>query len=272
MARSTVVCWLVLFVVASAPAMFEDNESGVRPEGMAGAFTAVADDASAADYNPAGLFQIGRVQFVGFGKLLYGGVGAGLHTAHLVTAVPIRSVGTVALRLQETGFHLQSQLSVKFAHGFRLGDGLAFGYGLNGYRLNQRELGSGHAFGVDAGMFGRIYRVWTIGFYAHNLNMPRIGSSDLPRVLVVGLGFAPQPGIQSAVDVSKEPGKPTRVSVGQELRIVQDYLTLRAGVQTEPVRLAFGLRTGIERVHVDYALQTHPVLPMTHNLGLTAEF
>ncbi len=252
--------------------MFEDNESGVRPEGMAGAFTAVADDVSAADYNPAGLFQVGMVQFAGFGRLLYGGVGVGLHTAHLAAAVPIQSVGTVALRLQETGFDLQSQLSVKLAHGFRLADGLAVGYGLNGYRLNQKELGSGAAYGVDAGMFGRLYRAWTVGFYAHNLNMPRIGASDLPRLLVVGLGFSPQPGIQSAVDVSKEPGKPTRVSVGQELRVVQDHLTVRAGVQTEPVRLAFGLRAGTERIHVDYALQTHPILPMTHNLGMTVEF
>jgi hypothetical protein len=253
-------------------AMFEDNESGVRPEGMAGAFTAVADDVCAVDYNPAGLFQVVQVQIAGLGKLLYGGVGAGLHTAHLSAAVPVRSAGTLALRLQETGLSLASQRSVKLAHGFGLAEGLAFGYGLNGYNLAQQDFGQGFALGVDAGLFARIYRVWTAGFYVHNLNMPRIGSSDLPRLLVVGLGFSPQPGVQSAVDIAKEPGKPTRVSVGQELRIVQDYLTLRAGVQTEPVRLSFGLRTGLEHLHVDYAMQTHSVLPLTHNLGLTVEF
>jgi hypothetical protein len=111
-----------------------------------------------------------------------------------------------------------------------------------------------------------------VGFYAHNLNMPRMGSSDLPRLLVFGLGFEPMTGVVSALDVSKEPGKPTRVSVGQEFEIVGDYLVLRAGVQTEPVRLGFGLRTGLSRIHVDYALQTHPVLPLTHDIGLTVEF
>ncbi len=251
--------------------MFEDNESGVRPEGMAGAFTAVADDVSAADYNPSGLFQLNRVQFAGFGKLLYGGAEAGLHTAYLGCGVPAGPVGTFAVRLQETGLSLMSQRSAKLAHGFRLGEGLAFGYGLNGYNLVQKEHGQGFAFGVDVGLFARIYRVWTAGFYAHNLNMPRIGSSDLPRLVVVGLGFSPEPGIQSAVDVSKEPGKPTRVSVGQELRIVQDHLTLRAGVQTEPVRICFGLRAGLPNLHLDYAVQTHPVLPVTHNVGLSVE-
>jgi len=252
--------------------MFEDNESGVRPDGMAGAFTAVADDVSAADYNPAGLFQVGSLQFAGFGKLLYGGVGAGLHTAYLSGGGPVGPAGTVVVRLQETGFSLMSQRSAKLAHGFRLARDLAFGYGLNGYNLVQKDHGQGFAFGVDVGLFARIYRVWTAGFYAHNMNMPRIGSSDLPRLVVVGLGFSPEPGIQSAVDLSKEPGRPTRISVGQELRIVQDHLTLRAGVQTEPVRLCLGLRVGLPQLHLDYALQTHTVLPLTHNAGLTVEF
>jgi len=255
--------------------MFEENESGVRAEGMAGAFTAIADDAGAVDFNPAGLFQVDAVQAQAFGKLLYGGAGVGLHTAHGVVAMPVAKLGTMGLRLQETGFGLESQRSLKLAHGFRLAEGLACGYGLNGYNLSQANYGQGFAFGLDLGLFARIYKMWTVGFYAHNLNMPRIGTGawngDLPRLLVLGLGFSPAAGINSAVDISKEPGQPTRVSVGQEFTIVEHYLTLRAGVQTEPVRLSFGLRTGLQRIHLDYAFRTHPTLPVTHNLGLAID-
>jgi hypothetical protein len=255
-----------------AAAMFEENESGVRPEGMGGAFTAVADDASAVDWNPAGLFQLERVQGQAFAKLLYGGVGAGLHTAQVGAAVPFGRLGAFGLRLQETGTALSSERSLKLAHGIQLADGLAFGWGLSGYNLAQQDFGQGFAVGLDVGAFGRIYRRWTAGFYAHNLNAPKLGGADLPRLLVFGLGFSPAPGIQSAVDVSKEPGMPTRVSIGQEFRIVEDYLTLRAGVQTEPVRLAFGLSTGYGPVQVDYALRTHPNLPLSHTAGLRLTF
>jgi hypothetical protein len=257
--------------VVPARAMFEDNETGVRPEGMAGAFTAVADDISAVDFNPAGLFQVGSRSFAASYKLLFGGA-AGLHTEVAGVVVPAGRLGTAAVRIQETGFELQSQRSLKLAHGVKLAEGLALGLGLTGYNLWQKDFGQGFAVGVDIGMFGRIYRYWTAGFYVHNVNMPRIGTSDLPRLLVFGLGYSPQPGIQSALDVSKEPGMPTRISVGQEFRIIQDHLYLRAGVQTEPVRMCFGLRAGARRVHADYALQTHSVLPLTHDFGVAFEF
>ena len=62
------------------------------------------------------------------------------------------------------------------------------------------------------------------------------------------------------------------MAVGQEFEIVTTYLTLRAGVQTDPVQLSFGLRTGLEKLHLDYALRTHQTLPLSHNLGLAVDF
>jgi hypothetical protein len=91
-------------------------------------------------------------------------------------------------------------------------------------------------------------------------------------VLAFGLGFSPAPGIVSAVDVSKEPGLGTRLAIGQEFRIIEQFLTARAGVQTEPVRLSFGLSSGYGPVQLDYALRTHPSLPLTHNAGISVSF
>lgn len=252
--------------------MFEETESGARAEGMAGAFVAVADDLSAVDFNPAGLYHLKTRSFAGTFKLLYGGVGVGLHTGSASVGLPLGRLGVVAVRMQETGFELQAQRSLKVGHGFLLAEGMALGLGVTIYNLHQREYGDGYAVGLDVGMFSRVYRYWTVGFGARNLNMPRIGSSGLPRLLSFGLGYSPKPGVQSAIDISKEPGRPTRLNVGQELRIIQDRLTVRAGVQTEPVRICFGVRAGTERLHLDYALVSHPVLPFTHGFGVTFDF
>jgi hypothetical protein len=94
----------------------------------------------------------------------------------------------------------------------------------------------------------------------------------MPWMLAFGLAFEPSPGIRSAVDVKKEPGQATRVCFGQELRIVRDFLTLRAGLQTEPIRFGAGFRTGYQNVQVDYALRTHAELPLEHSLGVVVEF
>ncbi|MGQ9678795.1 MAG: hypothetical protein ACUVUD_05885, partial [bacterium] len=114
-------------------AFFEEEGSGVRAEGMGGAYVAVADDIGAIDFNPAGLAQVLRPQFHGFYKLLYGGVGAGLHTFQSGICMPTSRLGTLGIRIQETGFSLQSQRSIKLAHGFGLAEGIFWGYGLNLY-------------------------------------------------------------------------------------------------------------------------------------------
>src|SRR5262245_15145100 len=49
---------LVQFPVSTSFASFEDTEAGARAPGMADVFTAVADDADAIAYNPAGLIQL----------------------------------------------------------------------------------------------------------------------------------------------------------------------------------------------------------------------
>jgi hypothetical protein len=265
---------LLLLVILFLPgyAIFEDNESGVRAEGMGGSFTALADDISAVDFNPAGLAQVRERELQVFYKLLYGGVGVNLHTIQAGAGVPAGRFGTVAFRLQETGFEFQSQRSLKLAHGFQLAEGLMFGYGINGYNLYQQDFGSGFALGLDLSLLARFARFWSAGFYAHNLNMSKIGNSELPRLLVLGLGFSPRPGIQSALQVVKEPGMRTRFCFGQEFEVVPEYLILRAGVQTEPVRFSFGLGTGFRKIGIDYALITHPVLPFSHNFGVRVKF
>ncbi len=265
----------LLLAFGGALAMFEDPGQSIRARGMAGAFAAVADDVSAGALNPAGLYQVTGHQFIGSYRLLYGGAGVNLHTGSAGFAMPVPKVGVMSLGFVESGFALNSERALRLSHGIQLAEGLALGYGLSGYNLYQKDVGSGFAFGLDLGMFTRVYRSWTLGFLAQNLNQPKIGSAEqgeLPRRLVFGFGYSPNPGIHSALDIEKEPGKGTRVRIGQELRIIQDHLTLRCGVQTEPVSFAFGLRAGVKFASLDYALNTHPQLGLSHSFGVNLEF
>ncbi len=260
---------------ATGFAMFEQNWSTVRADGMAGAFVAVADDVSAALLNPAGLHQVSSRQFAGSYKLLYGGAGVNLHSGSAVFSMPVARLGTMSIGLSETGLAQHSERTMRFSHGLALAEGLAFGYGVSGYNLYQKNIGSGFGFGLDLGMLARVYRVWTVGFSARNINMPRIGlgvEGELPRALAFGIGYSPSPGIHSALDLEKEPSKGTRIRVGQEFRVVRDHLVLRCGVVTQPVSFTFGLRAGVRFASLDYAVGTHPELGLTHNVGIALEF
>jgi peptidoglycan-associated lipoprotein len=263
---------LSLVLISFSFAIFEDLESGARAEGMANAFTALSNDPSAIQYNPAGLVNVSNISAMVFYKLLYGGVGANLHNICVNAAYPINDkAGVVGLGLQEMGISLHSEKVLTLSHSFNLIRDIAFGYNIRGYQLSQADYGSTIAFGVDFGILSKIYQRWQYGFYVRNINSPKMGNDvkyNLPRIINVGIAYRPTVGINSTFDISKEVGKPTRIAVGQELQIIEDYLTLRAGIQTEPIRFGFGLRTGMKNVFIDYALTTHSELPLTHNFGI----
>src|SRR5688572_12583855 len=56
--RTVLVVVLALAFAGGARAAFNDIITGARPQGMGGAFVAVADDANALYWNPAGLTQL----------------------------------------------------------------------------------------------------------------------------------------------------------------------------------------------------------------------
>uniref|UniRef100_A0A7C6A907 PorV/PorQ family protein n=1 Tax=candidate division WOR-3 bacterium TaxID=2052148 RepID=A0A7C6A907_UNCW3 len=260
-------------------AIFEDLDSGTRAEGIAGAFTAIASDALAIHFNPAGLAGMEKPQAYAFYKSLFGGVNSNLHSIAFNLAYPSQKLGTIGISIYESGISIFSQRSLTFAQGFNLAQDLAFGYNLSGYNVAIENFGQGYAFGIDLGFLTKIYKRWRLGFFAHNLNMPTMGKdykSYLPRLLNFGIAYSPTQGINSCLDISKELGKEFRVMAGQELEIIPKTsllgLTLRTGISTEPVRFAFGCGISLKTINIDYALFTHSELPLTHNIGINILF
>ncbi len=85
---------LIFLVQLPAPvalASFDDQGGGARAPGMADSFTAVADDADAIGYNPAGLVQMQEGQIsTQYGQLVKGlGDGSTLGTTYLGYAYPL---------------------------------------------------------------------------------------------------------------------------------------------------------------------------------------
>lgn len=111
----------VLLAASPALAAFEDLGHGARAPGMAGAFSAVADDGYAAFYNPAGLAQLRRPQFGTSYSRLHVGLsdGSDVSIADAVYALPLsRLSGTAALawsRLALDSLYDESQFALAYA-------------------------------------------------------------------------------------------------------------------------------------------------------------
>jgi tetratricopeptide (TPR) repeat protein len=130
--RRKIISAILLFVFLScgvdrAMGYFQDMGAGARAEGMGGAFTAIADDAYATYYNPAGLAQLTQAQAsVAYAQLLTGlSDGSNLGLSQLTYAQPLEGgkQGTLALGYQRFGLdQIYNEQSFYLSYGRKILD------------------------------------------------------------------------------------------------------------------------------------------------------
>ncbi len=275
----------IIFITILLPSIshsaFEDVESSPRAEGMAEAVTACPRDPSEAIYNPAGIAFLKGMRVNAFYKKPFGFVnsaGASISFENTLgsTAINARWLSVKgdyrssdsSLISQDAELHREMFFSV--THAIKLNEFFYSGLSVSAYSLKQERFGSAYALGLDFGVLGSLYRVWKIGVSMRNINSPSVGRESpeyLPRVIRAGLSFSPSDKISTSVDFRQEIGYPLRISFGQEYG-VSDYLFVRAGVQTEPVRFSAGFSLYYSQFGFDYSVIQHSVLPLTHVLSM----
>jgi hypothetical protein len=272
MKKILAVIFILALALGSARAAFEDWQVGIRPTGMSGAYTAVADDIDAVRWNPAGLAQLDSWQASVYAKRLWGVAGLTNQTASIGRR--FGQWGGAAISAQQVGCDLETDQTVTLSHGFDLNRQLAFGYNFNFYRLWQEGCGSAMTMGIDVGLLAKVYRSWRVGCFGHNLNHPSLGKSyqyDLPSGVSIGLSYVPFSGVLASVEAGKDAGKITRYKVGSEYELWPDRLTLRAGILNEGQLTLYSTGLGVRArgILVGYAFEGgHQALSGTHQFAL----
>jgi hypothetical protein len=213
---------------------------GTRAQGMAGAFVAVADDATAVYWNPAGLATGGPLGMtIGWNRLRSGNQKGPLVAGATAQSSSFTSVGTwpigvfygklqttvltqgaagesraVTLQTTQMGATiLQSVVpgvvvgsTLKYVRGFQASgpsSGLTAGDALDaGAKLTGHRSG---AFDLDIGVMVNLERV-RVGVTTRNLREPRFGDSagtatSLKRQSRMGIAILPADGLTLAMDV-----------------------------------------------------------------------
>ncbi len=291
--------WLVIValaaiaVLAAAPAAFAqpsedpvgtgalfDVGMGARALGMGGAFVAVADDANAIYYNPAGLALIeGRKATSLYSTLMGAGnyFGAGYAQANIGAAVfgVMSTVGTTDEYGNPTG-------EIDYREGTLAGGyARAFGpFALGGaIKLYSQDAGSNRGFGAtgDVGALISLPYLEGVKFGAVARNLLgtvkyKSGHQDnFDPSYVVGLSLKPLKGLTVAADydVTHSTGR-----VGAEYQII-DAFAARAGATINADK-QYGFTAGAGfaygSLRIDYAYQFHAELPDSHWVSLGFSF
>jgi hypothetical protein len=271
---------------ADARGFFDNLVLSPRARALGGAYVALSDDESAVFTNPAALagqegigVYSSYVDLFGYDFHYLGSIAASIPSKYGTFGL-----GGRAYAVEYEGEDLASEYSAVLGHGFTVMEdvhsSLSFGYALSFYGLTLGEsvggedLGSASAFGLDVGVLGTLRGRTRVGFFAKNINNPKMGepdAKDLPQWFTAGICYSPYGGVNTCLEIQKQDNEELRGCAGFEFEIAE-YLVLRGGIQNQPDRLSAGFGTHWKQIHVDYSYTSHPVLPGTHHYGLRLSF
>ena len=281
------VAVLLVPCAAYAEGVFDNLILSPRARAMGGAFVAVSDDATAIFTNPAGLAEQATIRIYGSHVNLFGYEYFNLNS---VSGVIPTSRGTVGLgvrmfKTEHNDVDLEHEYTISLGQGFMLmkdvHSSLAFGYAANLYGLSfdapsvsGEDLGSANTVGFDVGVLGTLRGRTRFGFFMKNINNPKMGEADtedLPQWFTAGVAYSPYGGVTTSLEMQKQDDEDVRTCFGVEAE-VNNYLTVRAGLQNNPNRVSAGFGAMWQAVRIDYSYTSHAVLPGGHHFGLGMVF
>ena len=262
---------------------FLDKGWGVRPVSMGGAFTSVADDASAPLWNPAGICQSENHQLsFMYGKPYWGLDNVDLEYNYFSYLLPYSEF--TVFGLSWTNFNSKNQynentLNLSIAQklyfpllsSFR-GETAEILTGINLKRISHKYIldedteddpvfsnkNSRSEYDLDAGVIAHYPNGLSMGIFIGHMLQPNVGMQDVDRVPIdMHLGFSKvfRGGLLTALDVSLR-DKVYNYHLGLEGDVVSNKMVMRTGANLREASIGFGylysLEGGLE-LSFDYA-------------------
>ena len=274
----------LLVMLRPAPGRAEVSEQvpvGPRGIAMGGAFSSLADDATALFWNPAGLPWIGHQEITGTHANLFG---TGIKDNYLAFVLPLSPSQAVAVDWYNSGF-TDAELDfgenrIDLSYGWRYKSLLSLGAtakvltrdtGLDGSTVRR-----GSGTGMDLGLLASPYRGVRVGLVGQDLFDTRINYDGgatvvaFPRNVRAAASYSIGRTATVAVDVDD------RYHLGVEATPYEG-IALRAGMEDdrrgpEKATFAFGAGFKASVFRVDYAYVLHPTLAATNHFALSMGF
>jgi hypothetical protein len=263
-------CFLILsFYSIPTFAAFDNCGASAKAVSLGSASVALGDEASVISTNPGALGFLNQIGFQVSLSQLYDLNELSEKEFYLVYPYKFFSFGGGTYIFGKKDYYQEMVLTLAF--GYALKDYLSFGSNLKYMRVsfspNYKTLST---WGMDFGALVKIDNKVQLGTVVKNFNQPELldNSDDIPTIFSSGIVVFPYEEVTLAFDFSFDERYKGQLHFGQEVKLIRN-LPLRFGIQTSPSRYAFGVGFNFDKMNVDYAYLSHPVLGGTHKISLS---
>ncbi len=262
---------------------------GARPMALGGAFVGLADDVHSSAWNPAGLPRLQRQEYTG--TYLATPMLADFTTWMAAATLPIGDRQALGLDLFSDQFDdgtlTVDNLRVGLSYGLAVHRFVSLGIAARYMAPNTvssfgTEVDNGTAFGFDAGLLFDLgvlmpeLETLKLGVTGHNLSGTSmthdtdVSEVIYPATYTVGASYYPLESLMLTADVNLQ----DRLHVGAEFSPL-NLLALRGGLMRDmfnngsDLYYTGGFGISWKGIGIDYVVQTHPVLDMSHYVSVS---
>ena len=245
----------------------DHNGRGTKAVSLANSFVAMADNPWSIAYNAAGLAQVKSVEISTFFVPEQFGLQE-LKTVSVAAAFPLEFI-VAGLELDQFGFELYKESSLRFGVGISIDPGLMGGATVNLERVSIERYGSTQTTTIDVGLLAKIQNDLRLGFSFHNVLGSTIGPSNerLPQIFLLGARYAFLSDLVLVAEVEKDIRYSPIIKGGMEKSIF-DFLSIRIGVSNNPDKFSAGIGLRYANVDFGYAGYSHNDLSWTHQVEI----
>ena len=271
----------ILFMISFAIGQYDQLFIGTRPLSMGGAFIAVADDANAITWNPAGLPGLRRTEFTSTYANLYN---LGITQSYMGFVKPFSDRVALGFDWSSVGYDdnelAYSENKLNFAVGVQPNKLFSFGlnlkYLMRDMLLDEASYGKSSGVGYDAGLLIQPLKNLKMGLGLYDLGGTSVSYKDkttetiLGQAFKLGISYMPINGLTIAGDLGD------RFHLGAEY-IIASRVSLRAGVQQdmsgdEKIMVpSAGHSIKFKSIGMEYRYERHPYLEPTHRVSFALQ-
>ncbi|MDN5202613.1 hypothetical protein QQ008_14590 [Fulvivirgaceae bacterium BMA10] len=242
---------------------------GAKASGQGYATVALTDEWSVFN-NPGGISEIKDVTSLFSYKNRFNLSALKEVSAGLILPLKSSSIGLTTYSFGDIHFRKQA---AGLAYSSKVGI-MNFGVKLSYFHFSIADHGSKGLVLFEIGGIARISKKIQFGMHIFNPNLAGtdvLENEESKPTLRVGSSYIPHKSLRLSMEVQKSLTIKTNYKIGMEYEVFPNFLA-RIGITSRPTQIHYGVGYHTKRLNVDYALSSHLVLGISHQIGVSYHF
>ncbi|MFN0257704.1 PorV/PorQ family protein [Pedobacter ureilyticus] len=268
MRRNLPLFFILSFTISHT---FGQYNQGARLTAMGNASAAVKDVWSL-NANPAGITgKKSPVATLNYARYLFGDE---LSEQSFAFVLPFDN-NFAGISINRYGISEFNEIKAGFGLAKSFGDALSIGMKGNIHQIKITNYGNATTFSVDAGVNYALNKRIGFGLYVNNPSSQEYKATNvethIPTAIHLGGTYAPSNKLILAATVSKDFDSKFDVAIGVDYKFYE-LLSLRGGLSAKPFKQYFGIGLNYQKLMMDIAIESHPQIGYTPQIGLSYAF